>query len=202
MRNRLLNCIIRMFTLHTKKDLFFKSICPHCHFFQVMKSVPFVLHQLRYDVSVSPMLVDDNRMTLLDLIVAFRQSCINNSDPLKPSCFVLSSLLEHLWCFESKALRRCLSLLYLCVCFAFITWMFLPSLSLSVVPRILPHTQPGSKRLWVLLQNQGAKEEMAGAVRHGIVSMCVCVTVWPLKVCTVLFFRFVICLDNRHKGMI
>lgn len=37
---------------------------------------------------------------------------------------------------------------------------------------------------------------MAGAVWHGIVSVYFVVSE------AVLFFRFVICLDNRHKSMI
>lgn len=45
----------------------------------------------------------------------------------------------------------------------------------SVVSWILPHTQPGTNRVWVLLQNQRAQEEMVGTVRHGTVSVYICV---------------------------
>lgn len=39
-----------------------------------------------------------------------------------------------------------------------------------MVLRILPHAQTGSERLRVLLQDQRAEEEVAGAVWHGHVS--------------------------------
>lgn len=42
----------------------------------------------------------------------------------------------------------------------------------AVVLRILPHTQPGPERLRVLLQDQRAEKEVAGAVQHGNVSSC------------------------------
>lgn len=42
----------------------------------------------------------------------------------------------------------------------------------AVVLWILPHAQPGPERLRVLLQDQRAEEEVAGAVQHGNVSRC------------------------------
>lgn len=42
---------------------------------------------------------------------------------------------------------------------------------LAVVPRILPHSQPGPERLRILLQDQRAEKEVAGAVWHGHVSV-------------------------------
>lgn len=161
MHNCLLSCVLYAFVhiAHKKRCLFFKS---DCHILQMMKSDPFVqcsqyLHQLQYDVNVNTVLTDDNRMTLLDLIIAFRQSCINNSDPSHHRVvqgFVVSDLLERLWCFESNGFKTVFVFalsVHVCVCFAFITWMFLLSLFLPVVPRILPHTQSGSERLRVLL---------------------------------------------------
>lgn len=151
----------------------------------MMKSDPFVqycqyLHQLQYDANVNTVLTDDNKMTPLDLIIAFRQSCITTVSPSHHHV-VCSLRLRASLMFR----RRCLSLLYLCmcVCFAFIPWMFLLSLFLPVVPRILPHTQSGSERLRVLLQNQGAEEEMAGAVWHGIVSVLLSLTVCIVLSC-------------------
>lgn len=96
MHNCLLSCVLYAFVhIAHKKD---------CHILQMMKSDPFVqcsqyLHQLQYDVNVNTVLTDDNRMTLLDLIIAFRQSCINNSDPSHHRVvqgFVVSDLLERL----------------------------------------------------------------------------------------------------------
>lgn len=45
-----------------------------------------------------------------------------------------------------------------------------PCCVVAVVLRILPHAQTGSERLRVLLQDQRAEEEVAGAVWHGHVS--------------------------------
>lgn len=42
----------------------------------------------------------------------------------------------------------------------------------AVVLRLLPHAQPGPERLRVLLQDQRAEKEVAGAVQHGNVSRC------------------------------
>lgn len=42
----------------------------------------------------------------------------------------------------------------------------------AVVLRILPHSQPGPERLWILLQDQRVEKEVAGAVWHGYVSVC------------------------------
>lgn len=56
------------------------------------------------------------------------------------------------------------------------------SAPLAVVLRILPHSQPGPERLRVLLQDQRAEKEVAGAVQHGHVSVFVscgvCVRAW------------------------
>ena len=64
---------------------------------------------------------------------------------------------------------RCTLCLKKCVCFS--------PLPVAVVLRILPHSQPGPERLRVLLQDQGAEKEVAGAVRHGHVSVWLCVYV-------------------------
>lgn len=42
---------------------------------------------------------------------------------------------------------------------------------LAVVLRILPHSQPGPERLWILLQDQRAEKEVAGTVWDGHVSV-------------------------------
>lgn len=82
--------------------------------------------------------------------------CILSRSAPAPSCIVCLyptlDLFIHRWCI-----------------FCLIRVYFLP---VAVVSWILPHSQPGPERLWVLLQDQRVEKEVAGAVWHGHVSVC------------------------------
>lgn len=196
-----------LFTLHTKKRcLFFKS---DCHILQMMKSDPFVqcsqyLHQLQYDVNVNTVLTDDNRMILLDLIIAFRQSCVNNSDPSHHRVvqgFVVSDLLERLWCFESNGFKTVFVFalsVHVCVFCIYNMDVLAFSLSSSGATDSTSHT------IRVRTASSSSLKPMSWR-RNGWSSLawhCECFVVSEGLHCTVLFFRFVICLDNRHKSVI
>lgn len=80
--------------------------------------------------------------------------------------------------------------------FIFLPQMCLFLFPIAVVLWFLPHSQPGPERLWILLQDQRAEKEVAGAVWHGHVS------VFCVRVCA--FMRDAVirlsCVLSRHHS--